>query len=47
MVQLDPYLDPFKDALRSRYSKAQKWLKTIDETEGGMEKFTRASSRWP
>lgn len=41
IVQLDPYLDPYKEALRSRYAKAQKWLKTLDETEGGMEKFTR------
>lgn len=45
IAQLDPYLEPFKDALRSRYSKAQKWIKTIEETEGGMEKFTRVSLR--
>lgn len=41
IVQLDPYLEPFSDALRSRFSKAQKWIKTIDETEGGLEKFSR------
>lgn len=43
IVQLDPYLEPFKDALKSRYAKAQQWIKTIQETEGGLEKFSRAS----
>jgi 1,4-alpha-glucan branching enzyme len=47
IVQLDGYLDPFKDALKSRFSKAQKWIKTIEETEGGLEKFSRASSFYP
>jgi 1,4-alpha-glucan branching enzyme len=41
IVQLDGYLEPFKGALRSRFAKAQKWIKTIDETEGGLEKFSR------
>jgi hypothetical protein len=44
IVELDPYLEPFKDALRSRYQKAQQWMKTIDETEGGIEKFSRVGS---
>ncbi|KAA8620236.1 14-alpha-glucan-branching enzyme [Pyrenophora tritici-repentis] len=41
IIQMDGYLEPFKDALKSRFSKAQKWIKTIEETEGGMEKFSR------
>jgi 1,4-alpha-glucan branching enzyme len=40
---MDGYLEPFKDALKSRFSKAQKWIQTIEETEGGLEKFSRAS----
>lgn len=43
VVQLDPWLEPFKDALRSRYSYAQKWIKTIGETEGGLENFSRGT----
>ncbi|KAK4965211.1 alpha-1,4-glucan branching enzyme [Elasticomyces elasticus] len=43
VVKLDPWLEPFKDALRSRYSKAQSWIKTINDTEGGLEKFSRVS----
>ncbi|TVY47288.1 1,4-alpha-glucan-branching enzyme [Lachnellula occidentalis] len=46
VVQLDPWLAPFKDALRERYSKAQKWIKTLDETEGGLEKFSRGTEKF-
>ena len=43
MIKLDPWLEPFKDALRSRYSNAHNWIKTIDETEGGLEKFSKGT----
>jgi 1,4-alpha-glucan branching enzyme len=43
VVQLDPWLGPFKDSLRKRFSLAQEWIKKIDETEGGLEKFSRVS----
>ena len=46
VIQLDPWLSPFKDALRRRYSHAQKWIKTLDETEGGLEKFSRGFQRY-
>ncbi|KAG7010119.1 1,4-alpha-glucan-branching enzyme [Physcia stellaris] len=46
VVQLDPWLSPFKDALRSRYSHAQKWIRTIDDTEGGIEKFSRGYEKF-
>lgn len=46
VVQLDPWLSPFKDALRSRYSHAQKWIRMIDDTEGGIEKFSRGYEKF-
>ena len=46
IVQLDPWLSPFKDALRSRFSHAQKWLKTINDTEGGLEQFSRGYEKF-
>ncbi len=46
VVQLDPWLSPFKDALRSRYSHAQKWIRTINDTEGGLEKFSRGNEKF-
>ncbi len=41
VVKLDPWLSPFKESLKQRYDKAQGWIKTINETEGGMDKFSR------
>ncbi len=41
VVTLDPWLAPFKESLKARYNKAQDWIKKIDETEGGLEKFSR------
>ena len=43
VIKLDPWLEPFKDALRSRYSNAHHWIKTIDETEGGLENFSKGT----
>lgn len=41
IVQVDPWLEPYKGALRSRFAKTQNWIKTIDKHEGGLEKFSR------
>ncbi|KKY15189.1 putativealpha-glucan branching enzyme [Phaeomoniella chlamydospora] len=46
VIQLDPWLEPFKDALRHRFSKAQDWIKTINDTEGGLEKFSRGFEKF-
>ena len=46
VVQLDPWLSPFRDALRSRYSRAQDWIKTINKTEGGLEKFSKGTEKY-
>lgn len=41
---MDPWLSPFKEELKKRYSKAQDWIKKIDETEGGLDKFSRVGT---
>ena len=41
IIQLDPWLSPFKDALRKRFTKAQEWLAIINEHEGGLDKFSK------
>ncbi|KAI9792284.1 MAG: alpha-1,4-glucan branching enzyme [Peltula sp. TS41687] len=46
VVGLDPWLAPYKEALRSRFNSAQKWIKTINETEGGLEKFSRGFEKF-
>ncbi len=41
VVKLDPWLSPFKDSLRRRFSKTQEWIQKLNDTEGGLEKFSR------
>jgi 1,4-alpha-glucan branching enzyme len=46
VIQLDPWLGPYKDALKHRYSKAQDWIAKIEKTEGGLEKFSRGIEKF-
>jgi hypothetical protein len=41
VVKLDPWLSPFKDSLKRRFSKTQEWIKKLNETEGGLDKFSK------
>ncbi|KAK1779396.1 hypothetical protein QBC45DRAFT_477772 [Copromyces sp. CBS 386.78] len=43
VLSIDPWLEPFQDALKRRYSKAQSWIDIINKTEGGLEKFSRGT----
>lgn len=38
---LDPWLEPFKDALKSRYSMYEKYKKMIQESAGGYDNFSK------
>ncbi|KAI0137177.1 family 13 glycoside hydrolase [Xylariales sp. AK1849] len=46
VIQLDPWLSPFRDALKRRYTKAQGWIKTINDTEGGIAKFSQGTEKF-
>ncbi|KAF4980076.1 hypothetical protein FZEAL_3857 [Fusarium zealandicum] len=46
VVKLDPWLAPFSDTLKRRFSKAQDWIKTINDNEGGLEKFSRGAEKF-
>lgn len=41
VLQIDPWLSPFQDVLKRRVSRAKDWIKKIDDTEGGLAKFTK------
>ncbi|KAF9569561.1 alpha-1,4-glucan branching enzyme [Mortierella alpina] len=45
VIQLDPWLAPYKTALQERYAAFKAWRETIDK-EGGYEKFTRGYERF-
>jgi 1,4-alpha-glucan branching enzyme len=38
---LDPWLEPFKDALKSRYALYEKYKKMIQESAGGYDNFSK------
>ena len=46
MIQVDPWLEPFREPLKKRYALAQKWIKTVNDTEGGLEKFSRGTEKF-
>lgn len=46
VVKLDPWLSPFTDALKRRYSKAQEWIRHINSTEGSLEEFSRGIEKF-
>ncbi|RHZ59464.1 1,4-alpha-glucan branching enzyme GLC3 [Aspergillus thermomutatus] len=46
VIQLDPWLEPFRDALRHRFGLVESWIKTIDENEGGLDKFSRGYEKF-
>lgn len=43
VVKLDPWLSPFQDSLKRRYAKTHDWIKRINETEGGLDKFSKGA----
>lgn len=41
VINLDPWLEPFRGELKSRFAKAQDWIKKLDEYEGGLDGFSK------
>ncbi|KAK5095265.1 alpha-1,4-glucan branching enzyme [Lithohypha guttulata] len=46
IIDLDPWLGDFRDALKSRFAKAKRWIDTFDQHEGGLEKFSRGYEKF-
>lgn len=46
VLQLDGYLKPHVPAIATRWRQMRDWQIKIDQTEGGMEKFTRGYERF-
>ncbi|KAF9894756.1 alpha-1,4-glucan branching enzyme [Aspergillus nanangensis] len=46
VIQLDPWLGPFEGALKKRFSFVDGWINKINDTEGGMEKFTKGYEKF-
>jgi 1,4-alpha-glucan branching enzyme len=41
VIQMDPWLEPYRDQLKHRYSKAYEWIRKINENEGGLDQFSK------
>ncbi|KAJ5782292.1 hypothetical protein N7457_004066 [Penicillium paradoxum] len=41
VIQLDPWLEPHREVLKHRYQVVETWAKTINESEGGLDKFSK------
>lgn len=46
VIQLDPWLEPFREVLKQRFNFIEGWVKTINEAEGGLEKFSKGYERF-
>lgn len=44
IVELDPWLGPFKDDLRRRFHSANEWIKKLNAHEGGLDGFSKVYS---
>jgi hypothetical protein len=44
IIDLDPWLEPFREAIQRRYKYVESWINTVDETEGGLDKFSKVGS---
>ncbi|KAL2828567.1 1,4-alpha-glucan-branching enzyme [Aspergillus pseudoustus] len=46
IIDLDPWLEPFREAIQRRYRYVESWVKTVDETEGGLDKFSKGYEKY-
>ncbi|EGG04427.1 family 13 glycoside hydrolase [Melampsora larici-populina 98AG31] len=46
LVRDDPWLEPFAPAIQARMQKFSSWVKQIDETEGGLDNFSKGFERF-
>ncbi|RKP36917.1 glycoside hydrolase superfamily [Dimargaris cristalligena] len=46
VIKRDPYLAPFRAALRGRYGYFRNWVNTIDRTEGSLDDFSRGYEKF-
>lgn len=45
IVKLDPYLEPYKGAIKHRYDRFAQIKQQIKESEGGYDKFSKSYQR--
>ncbi|KAL4761330.1 1,4-alpha-glucan branching enzyme GLC3 [Aspergillus foveolatus] len=46
IIDLDPWLEPFREAIKRRFDYVESWIKTVDEVEGGLDKFSKGYEKF-
>lgn len=46
VVQLDPWLGPWKDEIRHRYNVAKEWIDKFNKYEGGLDQFSKSYEKY-
>jgi 1,4-alpha-glucan branching enzyme len=46
IIDLDPWLEPFREAIKRRFNYVESWIKTVDEVEGGLDKFSKGYEKF-
>ncbi|KAL4734191.1 1,4-alpha-glucan-branching enzyme [Aspergillus similis] len=46
IIDLDPWLEPFREAIKRRFNYVESWIKTVDEAEGGLDKFSKGYEKF-
>ncbi|KAI9374147.1 1,4-alpha-glucan-branching enzyme [Aspergillus egyptiacus] len=41
IIDLDPWLEPFREAIKRRFQYVESWIDTLNKTEGGLDKFSK------
>ncbi|KAL4991230.1 1,4-alpha-glucan-branching enzyme [Aspergillus falconensis] len=46
IIDLDPWLEPFREAIKRRFNYVESWIKTVDEAEGSLDKFSKGYEKF-
>ncbi|KAL4980266.1 1,4-alpha-glucan-branching enzyme [Aspergillus desertorum] len=46
IIDLDPWLEPFREAIKRRFNYVESWIKTVDEAEGGLDEFSKGYEKF-
>ncbi|KAL5044530.1 1,4-alpha-glucan-branching enzyme [Aspergillus fruticulosus] len=46
IIDLDPWLEPFREVIKRRFNYVESWIKTVDEAEGSLDKFSKGYEKF-
>ncbi|KAL4912399.1 glycoside hydrolase superfamily [Aspergillus aurantiobrunneus] len=46
IIDLDPWLEPFREAIQRRFNYVESWIEIVDKAEGGLDKFSKGYEKF-